>query len=700
MHRKVKAVSQYEARDELEDAVHATVNAFNCIDLVHFANSVRVAIDPRDSKVLRKKALEARFELESPDWEATRYDGRAADEYHEKDKDDDDVGWVTREIAEDMPEEVEVEKPIPGSKNPLPHLWSAVVKGEATTASFDSQEEATITSSNCQEESIQNLDQEGEKVDLKWPWAYTLSLRLHRSGTEREVQARVHGQWIPLEEVLSTRPIVIDEPDTGNDARGYQQQWDWWHANGKAFELLKLPGEMRNTIYRELIGEVVYPYQFSKDGWSTTHFQTGSSGLLRSEYGTDGTFVKSEPGVVSPSDYGKHLQVLNGAGSLAGLLVSSKKVNEEVSSLMWKELEFRFQEGHRPYYGKITELERFMSSVSQQNLSAIRKVVIQGNPDDMLDFFKRATTGRESDRIRIGGAALRKFSRDLELEVRLPHRRYYNQRWDYGGDWHLKLRCWREVIGTVLWMGRRTLAHFDKVRLTGCLSPAVHELYLQLLDDIKHGRRTQIREADLKGTCIRVGFNHDECSQHACTEDWCVCQGVPKPQNQEGLPLAGSGRVKVPRARDQKSCYALKDLRDEQLSHNGGRNRRIILPRRKELGWAPSRDNTLGFETSQLGWKLVMEMKSHYTGGGKAVPFLLLPLSDSVSAGGMSARASIAPQGFGNAALAGRASLTSGIRSGLPGWTDSGRCVMPYILDGAEPRRKPRRIRNVTRNVR
>ncbi|KAF2810969.1 uncharacterized protein BDZ99DRAFT_570250 [Mytilinidion resinicola] len=201
---------------------------------------------------------------------------------------------------------------------------------------------------------------------------------------------------------------------------------------------------------------------------------------------------------------------------------------------MWNELEFRFQDGHYPYSGNVAELERFVSSVSQHNLSAIRKVVIHGSPRMMLNFFERATTGKESDRIRIGGSAPRKLSRGLELEVRLPHRPYYNRRWDYGSDWDLKLDCWREVVGTVLWMGRRTLAHFDNVKLAGCLSPAVREMYLQLLDDIKHGRRTQIRDVDLKGTCQFVGFNHAECPRRACIEVWCVCQGVAKPQDQEG----------------------------------------------------------------------------------------------------------------------------------------------------------------------
>lgn len=42
-------------------------------------------------------------------------------------------------------------------------------------------------------------------------------------------------------------------------------QVEWWGANGKSFDFLKLPAELRISIYEYLIGSVIEPYPASKD---------------------------------------------------------------------------------------------------------------------------------------------------------------------------------------------------------------------------------------------------------------------------------------------------------------------------------------------------------------------------------------------------------------------------------------------------
>ncbi|KAF2491877.1 hypothetical protein BU16DRAFT_565573 [Lophium mytilinum] len=120
----------------------------------------------------------------------------------------------------------------------------------------------------------------------------------------------------------------------------------------------------------------------------------------------------------------------------------------------------------------------------------------------------------DSENGRIGCAALILFPSSVQVELRLPHRRAYDPYRDNGADCWLKRNCWRQVVGDVLWEAKEILAYFDEgnVRFTGCISPQVRTMYLQLLRDIKAGRPSQISSRDILGTCMEYArFVHLRC---------------------------------------------------------------------------------------------------------------------------------------------------------------------------------------------
>lgn len=70
-------------------------------------------------------------------------------------------------------------------------------------------------------------------------------------------------EWMPLQAWLDTLPRPDDQfsslPDLEREYRRYAHQSNWWQANGKAFRVLDLPSEIRDTIWTYAMGPVVEP---------------------------------------------------------------------------------------------------------------------------------------------------------------------------------------------------------------------------------------------------------------------------------------------------------------------------------------------------------------------------------------------------------------------------------------------------------
>ncbi|KAF2491874.1 hypothetical protein BU16DRAFT_565570 [Lophium mytilinum] len=324
-----------------------------------------------------------------------------------------------------------------------------------------------------------------------------LCMRLQQS----KVEARVKGSWVSIQDVLATRPI----------------QW-------QDFRLLALPAELRNLIYQNLVGTVVYLYQYGghhKDVKTTYWFESSSPGLLNSEFGATGTHVRTAPPKVRWISIRHH--VIDGAAPLMGLLTTNKQVNNEANDLLWKEMDFRFQTLFYDNDDIPSNLERFGTALSTVHRNTIRHITIQSSPDELRRAMRLFASNPKP---------FHQFLPSLKLEIRLPHRRKYSRGWDDGSDWGLKLRCWRGVLGEILWSGRTALAHFDDLQLTGCISLELRSKFLQLLKDIKLGQPSNIAEEDIRGLCGLVGLDDHHCTtrtSRACRDDWCVCQGVRAP---------------------------------------------------------------------------------------------------------------------------------------------------------------------------
>ncbi|KAF2810878.1 uncharacterized protein BDZ99DRAFT_475750 [Mytilinidion resinicola] len=351
-------------------------------------------------------------------------------------------------------------------------------------------------------------------------WNKTVHLRLTDASVtgQRIVEARLGGKWNPLQEILKSRPVINTELRPGME--GYRQMSEWWDKNGKKFDFLALPGELRNAIYEELVCGPAYPYTWLHKGFMPSWEEDRESkGLLKdSERGPTGTIVRCGKNEFFENGTLRHgYEVLNGVGSPTGLLLANKQVNRELNDILWKSTEFRFN-------CKKSSLARFTSSISSIHRNALQNMTIHGYPKSMEMVLEDARH------------ALPRFNMSMRLEIRLPHRRKYGHHWDNGTDWDFRSTCWRETIGMMLVGMEDALAHFDTghVKLAGCISPDVRTKSLQYVGDVKHGRGPKISALQVYRKCGEIGVSTSLCVEEdtrACVDNWCMCQGVPLPED-------------------------------------------------------------------------------------------------------------------------------------------------------------------------
>lgn len=70
------------------------------------------------------------------------------------------------------------------------------------------------------------------------------------------VEVRVGGAWVKLAAWLNNLPTYF--VDRLKD-RGYSKQFKWWSKNGKTFDFMKLPPELREHLYLQFLGPAIYP---------------------------------------------------------------------------------------------------------------------------------------------------------------------------------------------------------------------------------------------------------------------------------------------------------------------------------------------------------------------------------------------------------------------------------------------------------
>lgn len=85
-----------------------------------------------------------------------------------------------------------------------------------------------------------------------------MHVRLHRGS----IQVRFCGSWQPISSFLDEIGTEWTYPECMKSQ--LRRQHDWWNANGKFFEITRLPGEIRNAIFDFVFPSEAQPFPTSK----------------------------------------------------------------------------------------------------------------------------------------------------------------------------------------------------------------------------------------------------------------------------------------------------------------------------------------------------------------------------------------------------------------------------------------------------
>ncbi|OJD36451.1 uncharacterized protein BKCO1_1100032 [Diplodia corticola] len=348
-------------------------------------------------------------------------------------------------------------------------------------------------------------------------WDTVVRIRLSNRGI---VEVRDGDSWQPLSTYLSRLPAV-KEYWAGPGSGAWLQALDW-ATNGQHFPLLALPGEIRNMIY-DRCASFCYPYEFER-GFNYMA-AAGTDGLLYREYGARGSHLQAEL-------FGRG-RVLNGAGPVLALLLTSRQVHAEFAARLERGMEFRFQ-GAAP-------LRRFLAPKPlRPDLSALSKVTLQMTTWNMVKFFgvwihQSARPWGEPD------AGCLKGLRVKELELRLGHRENFE---GYRLDTVLAPCCHRVLAGLILWAAKDYVKDIPAVSVEGCVPAAVKAAFLQLLADERAKVPSAVTQWDVIGKsaklvekgeswmvrtdsglgCELLDHEHSCADMGPCTDDFCLSE--------------------------------------------------------------------------------------------------------------------------------------------------------------------------------
>lgn len=292
-------------------------------------------------------------------------------------------------------------------------------------------------------------------------WDTVVRIRL----SSKTVQVRDGDTWLPLGDYLSQLPAV-KEYWAGPGSSQWRQVLAW-NTNGQTFPLMDLPGEIRNMIY-DYSASFCYPYEF-EHGFNYMA-AAGTDGLLYRDYGRAGTHLQAEL-------FGRG-RVLNGAGPVLALLLTSKRVHAEFAARLFRNMDFRFQAA--------PPLHRFLKPLPPSR--SLAKVTLQMTTWNFIKFFG----------IRLDAAAPRPWPdapdaealrglRLRELELRLGHREDFAAGADFRLDAALAPCCHRVLVGLILWAAKDFVRDVPVVTVEGCVPAKAKAAFLQLLRDEKEG---------------------------------------------------------------------------------------------------------------------------------------------------------------------------------------------------------------------
>ncbi|KXT01462.1 hypothetical protein AC578_9528 [Pseudocercospora eumusae] len=312
-------------------------------------------------------------------------------------------------------------------------------------------------------------------------------VRSRDSGSYQNVLLVDHGSgWHSFQDKLDRKlaPPGLVQPGDG----GVKQQSQWWSKNGKTFPFMGLPAELREEVYRGVLGEDMYPQTFFGGKWKFGVGTTDDDGWKSSLRKLDHT--------------AKRVPLFDLAIKRA-----NRQINEEVEHFLWTST--RKCMADHLYFDDFLR-HRFTDMPGLNNLTRLE---LDFSHREFILFFKiplRPFEHFEGFGYRQLAEKLRCLHSVQELTLRFhsPYAAKLDDPWGYTGrhnasdwfcDWHgrrdvhgFTTSCNKTITDWIITGAFDAIKHFPKVVLAGAIKNSVKEKWYLRLAEHKKGEKIDL----------------------------------------------------------------------------------------------------------------------------------------------------------------------------------------------------------------
>jgi len=286
----------------------------------------------------------------------------------------------------------------------------------------------------------------------------------HQDDEEMHLKVRFNGRWRSFENFLHhlcDRSVVPVE-------NALDIQYNWWRSNGKSFNLLGLPAEIRERIYYFAFRPEVSPA-------SSQQQQQRSRKTLRltaAAVSNDDLDAPDQSLTVKPHRYSRwpsRGKVHVSTAPSVRLLRANKQISREAAHVLYRSACFEFDSPR--------QLEEFFCSIGG-NFENLRHIALRFGPKDLLKFFGASLT--EERRWEPSFAAFHLMylaNKLLTLEIELPRPGLLVEHeflWDEANQ----RGCVNKVVEWILFFAKPFVRNLP-LSLTGCIDEEMKREFLE-----------------------------------------------------------------------------------------------------------------------------------------------------------------------------------------------------------------------------
>ncbi|QDS77706.1 hypothetical protein FKW77_003927 [Venturia effusa] len=297
----------------------------------------------------------------------------------------------------------------------------------------------------------------------------TVPLRLSGKTAKGSVsvQVRLGGVWIKLAAWLSKLPThFVDRLED----RGYAKQFKWWSKNGKTFDIMKLPLELREHLYLHFLGPDIYPnFPFQSTMCPLKHPSYSFAYIGKQE------FDLAVRGYTSHPDANRYC-----SGPNHSVLQLNRTLRIEAIRVGW--------EHTRICFSSVYHISKFVHAQAQTPFRSGRQIRLEfADINNFADFFglrdecyphSIPARGRTRQPTEHGPVLCNIFPQLEDLQIRFPStaRSQYHSLGD-------RSFCQSNLIDWVMNYAFKHIKHIKKVTLTGYVKTAQKQAWEDALQN-------------------------------------------------------------------------------------------------------------------------------------------------------------------------------------------------------------------------